>query len=556
MKKLVLLLLVSLCLGSLGGCVHYGQFRDDARKKGAPSQAQARGICDDDPNADPAHKSVWCPEGKSKYYLAFIEVDEFGEMFNRNQMNHALGLIDYAKRHSETKFRKADGTIVPTHNAIVVTFIHGWKNNASDSSGNVWGFRDALNELAGSVEKKFEDRQKDGNTLEGEEPEPVVGIYIGWRGAVTNLGVVKEFTFFDRRNAAARIPGADLTEMLTEIAHWTKECISGAGQNECPNRVAKPEAGVVSSENNANANGNSPVPESTPDPGTGSLSVIVGHSFGGLVLERTLTQAVTTELLREEAERKDRHVRHEEMPGGNQVKPVTDLIVLVNEAAPATESKQLLDLLRHHKIQLCAGEVHPVTHHCVEKQPLFLSITSTGDWATGLTLPIGQGASSLFRKNFRTYEDPEPKELPHQKTYYLHSSAHLPPLFSHVLGPADDPKTLQWFEAANKPAQEEKAPSMQPERKDENAPCKQLDIRNPDIHCFHSTVLKKDYMIVPLSDMYNDTPYWIMQMGPEFVPDHSQIFRPAFRELLQQFILQRLDVSQPGAAKRTYINIQ
>jgi hypothetical protein len=517
MNKLPFALLASMCLCGLGGCVHYGQFRDDK-----PGRPESQSIWRPDPS-DPKHRS--------NYYLGFVEVDEFGEMFNRNQLVHALNLIRTAKENSQTKVRSADGTVSSTHNVIVVTFIHGWKNNASDSSGNVWGFRDALGDIAKTLSDAFEDRRKAGNTLPGEEPEPVVGIYIGWRGAVTNLGLVKEFTFFNRRDAAARIPGSDLTEMLSEIAHWTKACIPSA---ETPEQCAL---------NNPEV------------PGTGSLSVIVGHSFGGLVLERTLTQAVAAQLLSQEAERLERQRRNEEQLGGNLVKPVTDLIVLVNEAAPATESKQLLDLLLHHRIQLCVGnEVDPKTGRCMENQPLFLSITSTGDWATGLTLPIGQGASSLFRKNFRTYYDPkcddpdhkvdpscnnpDPEKVPirGQRTYYLHSTAHLPPLFSHFLGPESDPNIQQAVSDARAAG------------------------RDRDVHSFESTIIdqsthrKKRYYIVPLLKVYNTTPYWVMQMGTEFVPDHSQIFRPEFRQLLQQFLLQRLDMTQPGTPLRqTYI---
>lgn len=524
MKKTALLLLVALCAWNLVGCVHYGQFRDDARKKGAPP-ALAHGICDDDPYAELSHKSIWCPKGDSKYYLGFVEVDEFGEMFDRNQLTHAINLIITAKKNSNTKERTPDGTVVSTHNAIVVTFIHGWKNNASDASGNVWGFRDALNDIAKRLDDAFEARRKQGLLLPGEEPEPVVGIYIGWRGAVTNLGVVKEFTFFNRRDAATRIPGADLTEILSQVAHWTKAClVSADAPDQCPRN-------------------------STGGPGTDSLSVIVGHSFGGLVLERTLTQAVTAQLLSQEAERLDRRRRHEDESKGNLVKPVTDLIVMVNEAAPATESKQLMDLLLHHQIRLCVGDKVDGEGRCQENQPLFLSITSTGDWATGLTLPIGQGATSLVRRNFRSYYDPrcpgpehrgdpscehpDPTKVPirGQRTYFLHSTAHLPPLFSHTLGP-EDSQVIQDFKKAASQAG-----------------------RGTDVHCFEMHRLGgKRYCIVPLVNVYNQTPYWVMQMGTEFVPDHSQIFRPQFIELLRQFLLQRIDLTQPGAPLRqTYL---
>ncbi len=517
MKKLVLLLLVSLCLGSLGGCVHYGQFRNDTLKKGASPQTSPTPfkLCNDDPNADPAHKSVWCPEGKSKYYLGFVEVDDFGEMFDRRQLTHVQQLIQKAKADSPT----VDGNCSPTHNALVVVFIHGWKNNASDGSGNVWGFRDELNDIAGALPEVTPKCQGQKQPDQKEGPMPVVGIYIGWRGQVTNLGLASQLTFYNRQDAAIRLPGAHLTEVLYEIMNETKSCLGGCKE--------------------------------AARPGTGSVAVIVGHSFGGQVLERTMTQAVAARVLDQVAEKKSREARGEKWTGGNLPLPV-DLIVLVNEAAPATESRQLLDLLRHYQFRLCAeADPNPDSNRCKENRPLFLSITSTGDWATGLALPIAQGGSSLIRRNFQTYhnpkctdpehkgpncKEPDPKAvpIPGQRTWYLHSSAHLPPLFSHVLGPADDPKIKQWVDDAHQHGR----------GADVHLFCIGKDNPKDAEECAKEN--GKEYAIAPLLDVYNDTPYWIMQMGTEFVPDHSQIFRPAFRQLLKQFILRRLDITQPG----------
>src|ERR1700751_1222071 len=105
MKKLTFTTLAIICL-SLGGCVHYGQFRNDR-----PGHPESRSIWRPDAS-DPKHRS--------NYYMAFVEVDEFGEMFDRNQLVHALELIREAKGNSKTKARAADGSVSSTHNAIVV----------------------------------------------------------------------------------------------------------------------------------------------------------------------------------------------------------------------------------------------------------------------------------------------------------------------------------------------------------------------------------------------------------------------------------------------------
>lgn len=420
----------------LTGCVHYGQFRD--------------GKC-----SNPSCQPIFYPEGERKYYLGFVEFDDFGELYDRGQLNKVMTMIQNAKKASKN------------NNAIVITFIHGWKNNASDNTGNVWGFREELADIS----REFPNQS-------------VVGVYIGWRGAVTNVPVVKELTFFDRRNAAIRIPGAHLTETLDRIMSETKSCIEHCSENQ--------------------------------PPGTGSLAIIVGHSFGGMVLERTLTQSVVGDILKQEADRKEAMRRwidlrskgqatEAEKPVNNLVPPA-DLITMVNEAAPATEGKQLLDLLKKHKMKL---KVRASDGEDLE-QPLFLSITSTGDVATGLAMPLGQYPSKIT-KSMRRYQNPDPPEIPNQSTYYLHTTAHLPPLFSHWIGKEQDEKIS-------------KAKAEAPTKS----------------RCFASEHLPDRYCIVPVPKRYNDTPYWVMQMPTEFVPDHSTIFRPVFRDLLKQFILERM----------------
>ena len=157
------------------------------------------------------------------YTLAFIEFDDMGEFWDRRQFDRALNAIRQAK-------------VAGHGQAIVVTFVHGWKNNSSDKSGNVWGFREQLRQIVGYYR--------------GFTDIPVVGIYIGWRGSVTDIPLVKQFTFYNRRAAAIRIPGASLTETLHQIMRVSKS-----------------------------------------DEHDRSVCVLIGHSFGGMVLERALSQS-------------------------------------------------------------------------------------------------------------------------------------------------------------------------------------------------------------------------------------------------------------------------
>ena len=105
--------------------------------------------------------------GEPEYSIAFIEFDDRGELFNRKQLSNAVTTIREAKR---TAFDRGihDG-------AVIVLFVHGWKNNASDASANVHSFRDSMMAVAQS-----------SRVLVGGKPvpRPVVGVYVAWRGEI------------------------------------------------------------------------------------------------------------------------------------------------------------------------------------------------------------------------------------------------------------------------------------------------------------------------------------------------------------------------------------
>jgi hypothetical protein len=90
---------------------------------------------------------------------------------------------------------------------------------------------------------------------------------------------------------------------------------------------------------------------------------VLGHSFGALVLEQAIGQA-SVGLLTSEWNR-----------GQRQARWPFDLIVFLNSAAPSLYAKQLGEFLEE--------------DHRLTAKPRIISITSTGDWATGIFHPIG-----------------------------------------------------------------------------------------------------------------------------------------------------------------------
>ena len=370
----------------------------------------------------------YCPAGDAHYTLSFVEFDDMGELWDPGELKKTIQTIRDARNQAP----------------LVVLFVHGWKNNASDKSGNVSGFRCELGSIAARYHRN------------------VIGIYFGWRGDITSVQFFKNFTFRNRMNAATRIPGAHMTDAIVSIMRETKE----------------------------------------NDRGGDATLILVGHSFGGLVLERAVTQALVERI---------------EQPATTGTSAATDgsrfpadLVVFLNEAGPALQAKQLLDILYRRGAEFSTeGGQH---------DPLLLSLTSKGDTATHLAFPAGQ-ALSLYKVSLRKYlatgsDKPAPDEfgIADQRTYYLHTAANTDALQSHVIGLSDDP-AVEAAVAEGKPVYATADPGG-----------------------------GRKFLIVPKADAKNTTPYWIMQMPVEFVPDHSTIFRPEFEALLIAFLDRRPDM--------------
>lgn len=405
------------CL-ALSGCL----VPNEAHRKGlkAVIDVPRSGAPKDDPNCDATKQPC----------LAFIEFDEMGEFHDPggvgapSQLDRALELI---KRTREKNPK-----------LVVITFLHGWKNNSADrkdNSGNVYAFEQTLKSIA--VESGY-------CPSETNCPNPVVGVYLSWRGDLISKywPVSRQLSYFNRESTAIRIPGASMTSAISEITRETRK-----------------------------------VEDAT--------LIMVGHSFGALVLERALSQPMADYILRKEVENP------------------ADLIVFVNSAAAANEAKQMLDLLKKEALHY---EIRG------ENRPVWLSISSVGDSATRAFLPIGHGPGFLGRKMTGSWRDDDPPygyqgPKVSQSSYYLSTAAHMELLQSHrIVGCAED------------------GDAVVGEIKLTGGPC---------------------FKVVPKPGRWNDTPYWVMQMPVAIVPDHSTIFNLKFIQLLKAFLPTSRELEKP-----------
>jgi pimeloyl-ACP methyl ester carboxylesterase len=399
------------------------------------------------------------------YRLGFVEFDDRGELFLRDQLTRTLAEIARARQDAKALGRPA----------VVAVFVHGWKNNASDTSGNVWGFRQVLAGLS-----------KQYSQANDPEPLPVVGVYIGWRGAVLSPPILKEFTFYDRQRKSQNLPGAHLVETLITIMQAAK--------------------GVDYADTGA------------------ATTILIGHSFGGAVLETALTQTLVG--LAAEAKARQQPIRW----------PAT-LIVFVNEAQEATRSFQLIESFEENLPARDGGTCLPPggTGGAAEPDPpAIVSISSVGDTATR----VAYGAAQAVRRPFnslRKYPQPNFLGISDQRAPFMNTTAHMGAFKSHLLGEC---RCTGPTDAGGHCL------------KVSDLVCEDRALQEALAVCpinLDTVVAAKNYLLVAKPGAMNRTPYWALQMPTTIVPDHSTIFTPVFRN----FLISLIEMTQQTQARRT-----
>ncbi|HEY1755018.1 MAG TPA: hypothetical protein VGG72_06450 [Bryobacteraceae bacterium] len=393
--------------------------------------------------------------------LAYIEFDDNGEMYDQHLTSDPASPL-VRPELDQTIQRIQDLQAGSTAGVNVVVFIHGWKNNA-DNTSNVAGFRDFLNEVY-----SFYSGSSSGPPA---STRPLMGIYIGWRGE--SLEVAQDLTYFTRSAATLRVAGPHLEEALYRIIRTVKTVPRGATST-------------------------SP-----------STLIVIGHSFGGRILERVMTPYFEQKMLSLDGDHLQGcaagSVNINDTSRWRITDPLPDLTVLLNEAAPATDAKQFLEFLKCHAVAYSRQD--PGYQSQDVNYPLFLSITSDGDAATSIALPLGQAVGSLPLRT-RNYSAPDPPEIPSQITYFTHSTANIPALNSHEVRASSDTCAAHG---------------------------------ETEVHLAQANPAGYHFCTVPTTKVagepyWNHTPYWVAKIPVAIVPDHSNIFRPELYKFLEFFL--------------------
>ena len=347
---------------------------------------------------------------------------------------------------------------------LLVIYIHGWHHNANDRApggknpGDVETFRCLLSELAISA------------TI---QPLQVHGVYLGWRGRLVQ-GPLDYLTFLGRKNAATRVAGTPVTETIFELIRQARRA----------SREAK--------------------------------CVVIGHSFGGLVLEKAMAQALTGSVLAQDVQ-----------TGGGPLLAPADLILLVNSAAESIYAKEMSEMFDR------IGHRDSVDPH----RPLLIQITSKTDTATSGWFPRGTFLPNLFAHRIYHW-DQRFDSLSHevdQNEYLTTTPGHNERLWTHdiksIAQPADAPSP----QAIENMAQ--RLTHRDCREEEESNPAFEENLQHPRGLIFATPGTKalntfQWWEIVPRYAGQHANPYWIVHVPGEIIPGHTPIFTPAGRALM------------------------
>jgi hypothetical protein len=249
------------------------------------------------------------------YELAVVEFDDQGRCYDRGQMDGVAQRLEALAPYDPPQAGQ---------DVILVVFAHGWQHDARSDDDNLTAFRALLSETVGY--------EKD-HASPGVAPRPVLGVFVGWRG-LSDFGlgnVVADATFWTRQAAGQRVAVGSVRELFGRLRHY---------RNRQQKRGGNP------------------------------LLVIVGHSFGGMIVFSALAQSL---------------IQAASAPVGVMAPEFADLVLLVNPAIEGARYIPIYDLVSSAAFKA----------RTTKQIPVFICAQAENDQPVGKVFPLGNGLHAI-----------------------------------------------------------------------------------------------------------------------------------------------------------------
>ena len=411
--------------------------------------------------------------------LFFVEFDDQGLLYpsDGREFGRAFCHIDALMAGLES--------LAKTGGLSIVVYVHGWKHNAQAADPDVERFRQLLADAYLVEEAKAK---------EGGKQHRVVGVYVSWRGKSIDLPEPWiSISFWDRKNTAQDVAQGESRALFARLRAFqtAQNSVTSTG---APVRTA------------AEA-------EKLTFPEKRVLLILLGHSFGGLIIYNSVAQSLINSL-------------YEAAPdpqGKKVIARFADMIIIAN---PAFEALRYTPL--HRAAAISTFEEY--------QTPVFVSITSTADTATRLAFPAGRCFSTIFQTHASDEErEANRRTMGHVESYITHDL--------ELGGSACE----GW-----KPPENVK--DMQENVKDMHHRNLKLEIDNargffksPPPAKWSRTFCGNTTLRHSAGHQYS--PIWNVRTSGDLVPDHSDITGPVFvsfvRQLYHDVILEEIIKRKP-----------
>lgn len=284
------------------------------------------------------------PERTSSYTLHFIEFDDHGWTYPKSNENGGDGApaevdvgtasqqLDCAIEHIAARLKKSKDSKIALY-----VYVHGWHHNASHDDYDVRQFRELLHTYGQATK---DDRE-------------VIGIYVGWDGETVTIPLLKDLlTFQTRKNAAHRVADGRVRELFARIKGLRAHYNQGDQGLDCAEKR-------------------------TTNDKCRLRSIMIGHSFGGLILH----SAVQPYILETLAVQRD--VPELAQSAALRSRGIADLIILLNPAFEASLYEPL------HRAAMEANNE-------LDLPPLLIAVTSMNDTAVGKYFPLARNVTTVM----------------------------------------------------------------------------------------------------------------------------------------------------------------
>lgn len=341
-----------------------------------------------------------------------------------------LAFIEFGEQGSyqdPTQLQNAIDLIKRTRRPLVITYVHGWHHGAG--STDVGKFSDWLTQISETQLIRNSGLQ-------------LIGVYLGWRGEITTTPVIRQFTFYSRKAAAERLASNfDCFDAIAAVSQAARESHRSDGQ----------------------------------------YTVLIGHSFGGLVVERAVAHAINAEMHGHAAAERS-------LPA--------DLILMVNPASDSILTRQMIAALH--------------SRHTEKSRPFLVSLTSTADAATGKAFPLSTSLAATT-KAFNEVGVPGGDKRESERRFYTTTPGHNELLINH--------ETIKLPKTINAPGgldalQTNLSHNLAAEVFTTDGPNGMLEL-------WH---LKRTGNV--------DVPYWDVKVDPSIIKNHGDIWNPKAKAMM------------------------